>query len=155
MLHNGLGSNTFHSLSQAWSSESRGPRLSASDFEAKTRILGQHPVEAIVVLPVAAQIGKGAIGIIAQYPLYAAVALDRDSLNQLTASGATPQRHDTLSAATRNAAALNRDSETQYLNDYQAGHLASVESWHRSESSTPIEKDAIILPTRTNPVPAI
>lgn len=137
MMHSGLGSNTIHSLSQAWSSESRGARLTSSDFETKTKIrTGPNPVEAILVLPVAVHVAKqseaGAERVIAEYPLYAAIAVDRQKLEMLDARGQAGNRYTTLSEATGVAAALNRDSENAYLNDYQSGQLSGIRSWQKT-----------------------
>lgn len=133
-MHSGLGSNTIHSLSQAWSSESRGARLTSSDFDTKTQIrTGQNPVEAILVLPVATQTGRNGDQIVAQYPLHAAVAVDRQMFDDMNAQGLATRRHATLSEATREAATLNAASETAYLNDYQSGILSQVRSWEKTE----------------------
>lgn len=133
MRSSGLGSNTIHNLSQAWSNESRGARLTSGDFDTKTQIrTGQNPVEAILVQSVATQTGRNGDQIIARYPLYAAIAVDRQTLEDLEARGLASQRHNTLSEATREAATLNQASETAYLNDYQSGALTHVQTWERT-----------------------
>jgi hypothetical protein len=135
MMKSGLGSNTIQNLSSAWSNESRGPRLHSRDFETKTMIrAGANPVEAILVLPVAVQTGKTADKIIAEYQLYAAVAVDRDSFAALSEQGLAANRHTTITEASQQAAALNRQSETSYLNDYQAGLLTGVGAWEKTET---------------------
>jgi hypothetical protein len=137
MMKSGLGSNTIHNLSSAWSNESRGPRLHSRDFETKTLIrAGANPVEAILVLPVAVQTGKAADKTIAEYPLYAAVAVDRDSFAALSEQGLATNRHATITEASQQAAKLNRQSETSYLNDYQAGLLTGVGAWEKTEMAT-------------------
>jgi hypothetical protein len=126
------------SLSSVWSSESRGPRLHSSDFETKTLIrAGGNTVEAILVLPVTVQTGICADGtLIAQYPVYAAMAVDQTRLNTLTETGLGNDRHLTLSEATQRAAALNAQSETAYLNDYQSGTLSHVGHWEPAEPTS-------------------
>lgn len=132
MLRSGLGSNTIHNLSQAWSNESRGARLTSSDFDTKTQIrTGSNPVEAILVQPVAFQAGRNGDQIIAQYPVYAAIAVDSQTLKDFEERGLATQRHTTLSEATREATKLNQASETAYLNDYQSGALTPVQSWQK------------------------
>lgn len=158
MLYSGLGSNAIHSLSQAWSSESRGARLTSSDFETKTRIrTGPNPVEAVIVLPVAhhiahhialahdqADITAAKPRILAQYPVYAAIAVDRQTLDQLAAQDLADHRFQTLSEAASAASALNRASENAYLNDYQSGQLSGIQSWQKTECEYGLEKSIAI-----------
>jgi|GEM_PF-4153885 hypothetical protein len=134
----GLDSNGLQSLSSVWSSESRGPRLHSNDFETKTLIRADgNPVEAILVLPVAVQTGVAAEGsTIAQYPVYAAIAVDQARLSVLSDAGLGNDRHTTLSEAAHRATALNAQSETAYLNDYQSGALSHVSHWEKAEPST-------------------
>ena len=133
----GIDSSGVQSLSSVWSSESRGPRLHSNDFETKTLIrAGGTPVEAIVVLPVSIQTGVTAEGsAIAQYPVYAAMAVDQARLSDLTAQGLGNDRHTTLSEAAHRASTLNAQSETAYLNDYQSGALSHVGHWEKAEPS--------------------
>lgn len=150
MMKSGLGSNTIQNLSSAWSNESRGPRLHSRDFETKTQIrAGSNPVEAILVLPVATQTGKSADRTIAEYPLYAAVAVDHDRFTELSERGQAGSRYTTITEAAQQAAALNQQSETNYLNDYQAGRLTGVQSWEKTDTAAG-ENTAITIHSAAN-----
>ena len=134
----GFDSTGQQSLSTAfsgvWSNESRGPRLHSADFETKTMIRTQgNPVEAIVVMPVAVQTGLSGDGIVARYPVYAAVAVDRAHLDTITQNGLGSDRHTTLSEAAIRAGTLNAQSENAYLNDYQSGALARITQWEKTD----------------------
>lgn len=132
-MQSGLG--TTISLSNEWRNDTRGASLHNSDFE--TKLLdrtGGKKLAAVLVLPVAVQSGSDAGGgLVAEYPVFAPVAVDADSLAGMRSSGmATPASiHQTISAAAQRAEALNAVAQKAYQDHYAAGRLIAVARWTR------------------------
>lgn len=132
------------SLSESWQSDSRGARLGAADFETKLydRTNG-NPLCAILVLPIAHQAGIGRDGSAiadARYPLYAPVAVDRETLMTMldTQKANIDDVHQTLSGALEQSKAYNNISHELYMDDYASGSLTGVARWscERDEKSS-------------------
>lgn len=132
-MQSGLG--TTISLTNEWRNDTRGASLHNSDFD--TKLLdrtGGKKLAAVLVLPVAVQRGSDAAGgMVAEYPLFAPVALDADSLSALRTGGLAKlgNTHQTISDAARHAAAMNEASQKAYQDHYAAGRLMAVAHWSR------------------------
>lgn len=137
-MQSGLG--TTISLTNEWRNDTRGASLHNSDFD--TNLLdrtGGKKLAAVLVLPVAVQSGSDAGGgLVAEYPLFAPVAVDADGLAGMRSSGmAAPANiHQTISDAARRAEALNAASQKAYQDHYAAGRLIAVARWTRIAAET-------------------
>ena len=127
----------------AWQFNSRGSRLDSHDFETKLLVrTNGKPLSAVLVLPVASFTGADSAGhMIAAYPVFAAVVVDRDSLAALMGRGLATAENafQTMNDAKEQADAMNGAVFKAYQDHYEAAELTAVQSWHKTDTeATPM-----------------
>jgi hypothetical protein len=150
----GLGKTI--SPTRDWQFNCRGHGLRTADFETKllNRTNG-NSLSAVLVLPVAAYRGTDGTGErVAEYPVFAAVAIDRDGLEEMMRRGVVTVEniYQTLSDASAEVTALNRLSQKAHDDHYDAGRLTTVQTWDKVDTdATPSIKTGPAANSQTAP----
>lgn len=133
------GLTTDISPTRDWQFNCRGSRLVADDFDTKLLIrTGDQPLCAVLVLAVAALNGQNSSGQrVVSYPLFAAVAVDRQTLSQLLDRGrVTPENtFQTMSEAKIQAETINAKTYRSHQDSYELATLSAVHAWSKVDST--------------------